>query len=174
VPLIRGNNLTKGEKLFKDEGFVFVTDQKAEELKSCAAIRGDLIFTAACTLGKVGLIPANSRFERYIISNKQLRARVDEDKASPLFLFYWFASPVVQKIIGQRKIGTSIPLITLSILKSIPIPRPSVSEQTRIASIISEVDAQIEKQHRAKNGFERLKKGLMRVLLTGQVRVKVN
>jgi len=90
VPVIRGNNLTKGEKLFVDEGFVFITEEKAEELKSCTALANDLIFTAAGTLGQVGLIPEDSCYLKYIISNKQLRARVDESKAIPLFLFFGF------------------------------------------------------------------------------------
>ena len=50
VPLIRGNNLTKGEQLFKDHGYVFITEDKAHELANCEAIRDDLIFTGAGTV----------------------------------------------------------------------------------------------------------------------------
>lgn len=51
IPLIRGNNLTLGQKKFVDEGFVFITKEKAYELRNCEAVQGDLIFTAAGTLG---------------------------------------------------------------------------------------------------------------------------
>ena len=64
VPVIRGNNLTADMTRFRDEGFVFITDTKASELKNCEAVRDDLIFTAAGSLGQVGLIPTNSRYER--------------------------------------------------------------------------------------------------------------
>jgi restriction endonuclease S subunit len=137
VPLIRGCNLTKGEKLFVEEGFVFITEEKADELRSCTALPGDLIFTAAGTIGQVGLIPNNCRYPKYVISNKQLRARVDLSRASPEFLFRWFSTPMVQRILSETKTGSSIPLITLGILRSVPIPLPPLTDQQRIAATLT-------------------------------------
>jgi type I restriction enzyme S subunit len=174
VPLIRGNNLTKGERLFVDEGFVFITEEKAEELKSCTALPDDLIFTAAGTLGQVGLIPENCRYPKYVISNKQLRARVDTNKALPLFLFYWFSTSIVNRLIKSKQTGTSIPLINLSILRSMPIPLPTIDEQQRISEILSIVDKRLEFERNEKTKLERIKRGLMDLLLTGKVRVKVD
>jgi len=54
VPVIRGNNLTTDATKFADDGFVFVTPEKADELGNCDALPGDLVFTAAGTLGQVG------------------------------------------------------------------------------------------------------------------------
>jgi type I restriction enzyme S subunit len=59
-------------------------------------------------------------------------------------------------------------------LREIPIPIPPLPEQKKIASILSTVDEQIEKERAKKGQLEQLKKGLMQVLLTGKVRVKVN
>src|SRR5437879_3114810 len=70
VPVIRGNNLTTDMCRFIDEGFVFVTENKANELANCDAVPDDLIFTAAGSLGQVGLIPRDAKYSRYIISNK--------------------------------------------------------------------------------------------------------
>lgn len=58
---------------------MFVTPEKADEL-NCYAYRNDLIFTAAGTIGQVGVIPENSRYTKYVISNKQIRARIDTKK----------------------------------------------------------------------------------------------
>lgn len=55
VPVIRGNNLTTDSRKFRDEGFVFLTEQKANELKA-DAIENDILFTAAGTIGQVGMI----------------------------------------------------------------------------------------------------------------------
>ena len=41
VPVIRGNNLTKGDRRFIDDGFVFLTEEKASEFKNCEALAGD-------------------------------------------------------------------------------------------------------------------------------------
>jgi type I restriction enzyme S subunit len=171
VPLIRGCNLTKGEAFFVEDGFVFITEEKAEELKSCVALSDDLIFTAAGTLGQVGLIPKDCRHPKYVISNKQLRARVDIDKASPLFLFYWFSSPVVQRLIEQRRSGSSIPVINLSILRSLPIPRPDLKEQTEIADAITAVNTKIAIHRKKKTILEELFQTLLHQLMTAQIRV---
>ena len=53
------------------------------------------------------------------------------------------------------------------------IPAPSLPEQRQIADILSEVDTKIETEQAYKAELEQLKKGLMQVLLTGKVRVKV-
>ena len=49
---------------------------------------------------------------------------------------------------------------------------PYIKEQNKIAQILFEVDAKIEKEEATKAELEQLKKGLMQVLLTGKVRVK--
>ena len=49
----------------------------------------------------------------------------------------------------------------------------NLPEQKQIASILSNVDTQIQKEKLHKSNLERLKKGLMQKLLTGQIRVKV-
>lgn len=77
IPVIRGNNLKADMTRFIDDGFVFLTLEKATELNTWAE-RNDLIFTAAGTISQVGIIPKNSKYEKYIISNKQLRLRVNE------------------------------------------------------------------------------------------------
>jgi type I restriction enzyme S subunit len=53
------------------------------------------------------------------------------------------------------------------------MPIPPIKEQQKIASILSNVDSQIQKQQEYKSKLESLKKGLMQKLLTGQIRVKV-
>jgi len=52
VPVIRGNNLTSGR--LRTEDFVFLTEDKADELANSNAFPGDLVFTHRGTLGQVG------------------------------------------------------------------------------------------------------------------------
>ena len=53
------------------------------------------------------------------------------------------------------------------------IPFPPLPEQQKIADILSEADAKIEKEQIQKVQLEALKKGLMQQLLTGKKRVKL-
>lgn len=87
VPVIRGNNLSLSLDKFYDEGFVFVTQEKADEL-NCYALEGDLVFTAAGTIGQVGILEAPLKYREYVISNKQLRARIDTSKVDRNYAFF--------------------------------------------------------------------------------------
>lgn len=171
VPVIRGNNLTKGEQLFVDGGFVFITEEKAKEFRNCEAIPGDIVVTAAGTLGQVGIISEACRYERYIISNKQLRLRPNLGKVSPLFLFYWFASETTQTLIAQRRSGTSIPVINLSILAALPVPLPSLHEQGRIVEVMRACDVKIAALERESALLDELFRALLEELMTGRVSV---
>ena len=143
VPVIRGNNLSLGMSRFKDDGFVYLTEDKAEEFKNCEAHPGDLLFTAAGTIGQVGIIPPKGRYLKYIISNKQLRARLNSQVIDPLFAYYWFASPDMVTAIQSRNTGSTIPLINLSVIKSLRMPVPPLGEQQQIVAHLSLIDDRI-------------------------------
>ena len=54
-----------------------------------------------------------------------------------------------------------------------PVALPPSQEQQKIATILSEIDNKIKNEQNYKSELEQLKKGLLQVLLTGKVRVKV-
>ncbi len=157
VPVIRGNNLTLDFEKFVEKGFVFLSEEKAEELNAYA-VRGDIVFTAAGTIGQVGMIPQNSRFEKYVISNKQLRFRPDCSKVNPEFLYYWLASPWTTKNILNRNTGSTVPLINLSTIRSLEVNLPSLPTQHRIAQVLSILDAKIDLNRRLNAELESLAK----------------
>ncbi|CAK0749828.1 type I restriction enzyme, S subunit [Gammaproteobacteria bacterium] len=162
VPVIRGNNLSLdiGVK-FKDEDFVFVSEDKANELRAWAQ-KNDLIFTAAGTIGQVAILTGRERFGRYIISNKQLRVTLDEGKAEPLFAYYWFASPVISETIVNSDTGSTIPLINLTVLRALPILLPPLPEQRAIAAVLSSLDDKIDLLHRQNKTLEAMAETLFR------------
>ena len=144
IPVIRGNNLSLSYDKFYDSGFVFVTKEKADELK-CYAYRDDLIFTAAGTIGQVGIIPRNSLYEEYVISNKQIRVRIDTRKVDLLYAYYWFSSPWIREILLRSNKGSTVPLLTLNEVKELPIVYPeSLSDQRKIANCIELISSKIE------------------------------
>lgn len=162
VPVIRGNNLSLavGEK-FKDNGFVYISNEKAKELNTWANI-DDLIFTAVGTIGQVGIVSENLQFSDYIISNKQLRLTVDQEQVLPIYAYYWFSSPKMVKQIIQRNTGSSVPLINLSVLKSLLIPIPPLQEQKAIVEVLSSLDDKIDLLHRQNQTLEQLAETLFR------------
>jgi type I restriction enzyme, S subunit len=147
VPVIRGVNLPD-ERRFLDDKFVFVTEEKADQLAANNAHAGDVVFTQRGTLGQVGLIPSEPRFDRYLISQSQMKLTVDKRKVDPRFVFYFFRHPVTVQQIKNRAITSGVPHINLGILRDFDIPTPPVAVQGRIADALSAYDDLIENNRR--------------------------
>ena len=162
IPVIRGNNLSlKIGIRFIDDNFVFISEEKAQELGTWAE-EDDLVFTAAGTIGQVAIIQAGQKYEQYIISNKQLRVRLDKHKIVPLFGYYWFASPILIDTIMNNDTGSTIPLINLSVLKALPLLLPPIPEQKAIAGVLSSLDDKIDLLHRQNKTLEAMAETLFR------------
>lgn len=139
VPVIRGQNLG-GPRCFNETGFVFVTPEKADKLRPNLAFRGDLLFTQRGTLGQVGLIPQDSQYERYVVSQSQMKLTVDASRVEARFVYQYFRLPsTIQKILN-RTITAGVPHINLGILKAFEIPLPPLSIQLGIAEVAQTYD----------------------------------
>ena len=148
VPVIRGSNLRNDLTRFVPEGFVFVSEDRAREYTPQHVCGNDLVFTCWGTIGQVGIVPSNGPFEQYIISNKQLKLRVDSKMVNPLYCFYYFASPRYVEHVRGRSIGGAIPGINLGILKSLTIALPDKTVQDYIVHVLSAYDDLIENNRR--------------------------
>lgn len=103
VPVIRGVNLPS-DQCFNDNDFVFVSEDKANDLASNNAHRGDVIFTQRETLGQVGLITEDALYSRYLVSQSQMKLTVNAAKANAKFVYYFFRHPVTVQSIKNRAI----------------------------------------------------------------------
>ena len=70
--------------------------------------------------------------------------------------------------------GTGRNGLNLGHIRNLVIKIPPIFEQQKIAEILTTADKKIELLNEKKKEAERLKKGLMQALLTGQVRVKID
>lgn len=61
--------------------------------------------------------------------------------------------------------------LNLSIIRSILVPFPSVEEQEAIATVLSDMDAEISALERCRDKTKQIKQGMMQQLLTGRVRL---
>jgi type I restriction enzyme S subunit len=147
VPVIRGGNLPDSQT-FLDDGFVFVREEKADALASNLAYPGDLVFTQRGTLGQVGLIPKEARFQRYVISQSQMKLTVDETKVDPWFVYYYFRHPDTVQNIKNHALTSGVPHINLGILKSLQMPLPPLGIQKSVVALLSTYDDLIENNRR--------------------------
>jgi type I restriction enzyme S subunit len=156
VPVIRGTNLAGTESRFLDDGFVFVTEQKANTLVQNLAHPGDLIFTQRGTMGQIAQIPPTARYGRYLISQSQMKLTVDEAKANPRYLYFYYRSPIAAAYLKRRVVATGVPHINLEILKRFPVLLPPLPEQRRIAAILDKADAIRRKRQEAEDSSREL------------------
>ncbi|MEW5539425.1 restriction endonuclease subunit S [Streptomyces cyaneofuscatus] len=148
VAVVRGVNLANG--IFTDDGFVFISTEKADELASANVVPGDLVFTHRGTIGQVSMIPRNPRHSRYVIGSSQVKCRLDESKAIPEFYYYWFSSPLGQHSILAHTSTVGVPGIAtpLSTIKRLRVPLPALEEQKSIAEILGALDDKIAANER--------------------------
>ena len=131
VPVIRGANLRVGGG-FVDEGFVYVSAEKAETLASSSARAGDVVVTQRGTLGQVGLIPESTRFDEYVLSQSQMKFTADVERVDPLVIYMQLATPEGTRRIQDIATGSGVPHINLTMFRELKFLVPPRSIQTRI------------------------------------------
>lgn len=117
------------------------------------------------TRGTVGIT------EIELTTNQSVGAvELKHDKVLPLYLFYNLDRRYQE--LRRISLGDGRAGLNLNILRKLQILLPSLSEQKKIAEILSTWDRAIEMLDKLISAKTRLKKGLMQKLLTGKVRFK--
>ena len=98
------------------------------------------------------------------------RKAINKEFYKQYFKSYDFIGRLAIAVIGIRD-GKQISYDDFCI---VPIPNPSIEEQTATANILSTADKEIEIANAKLDKLRQQKKGLMQQLLTGKKRVKIN
>lgn len=161
VPVIRGNNLT-GPR-FTDRDYVYVSDQKADQLRASLAYPFDIVFAARGTVGAVGIV-TKGRFSRFLLSSNLVKVTVDQAKADPHFVFYYFRSADGQNEILAHVNTTGVPKIerALESLRRFRINLPPLPEQRAIAHILGTLDDKIELNRRMSQTLEEMARAIFK------------
>jgi type I restriction enzyme S subunit len=171
VPVIRGVNLTDG---FVEDGFVFVTPVKADQLRNANAFRGDIVITHRGTLGQVGLIPERSRFERYVVSQSQMLMSADLDVATPRYLYNFLRSEAGQHALLANTSQTGVPAIArpTSSLRSMRCLAPPLRVLNAFDWIVAPLDNRGDHATEESRTLATLRSTLLPKLVSGELRVK--
>ena len=161
-PVIRGSNLSLGSTRFKSEEFVYVPDEVFEKLKRSECLPDDILFTKKGTLGQTGIIPRNSRFERFLLSSNQMRLRVNKKVADPNYIYYFVSSERSLEKIKRESEATGVPKINLKYLKSFEINLPPLEEQRRVVSVLGCLDNKIQLNRQTNQTLEQMAQALFK------------
>ena len=174
IPVISGQHL-HGTRL-QDTFFNFISPEHADKLKSANVYRGDVVFTHAGNIGQAAYIPETSRYERYVLSQRQFFLRCDRTKLLPEFAAYFFSSADGRHLLLANASQVGVPSISrpVTYLRTIEIPLPPVDEQRAIAHILGTLDDKIELNRRMNDTLEAIARALFKSWFVdfGPVRAK--
>lgn len=94
-----------------------------------------------------------------------------ETKANSLYLSYFFRSSIGRELLYSLAQGATRYNLSKSNFLQLAIPYPSPNEQTAIAEVLSDMDAEIEALEKRRAKLRDIKQGMMQELLTGKTRL---
>jgi type I restriction enzyme S subunit len=133
VPVLGIENI--GHGLFLTGNKIFVTPDKARELKAFELHANDVIISRSGTVCELCLVP--SHMDGSLLSTNLIRVTLNESKIMPKFFVYLFLSKGI--VIDQVKElckGSTRDFLNQTILKQVIFPLPSLQEQARIMAEI--------------------------------------
>lgn len=128
VPVLRGANLRVGGG-FDETDLVYVSEEKANELRSSLTGPDDIVITQRGTLGQVGIIPSRPRFERYVLSQSQMKITTDAEVAAPGFVYAQMRSKSTTRRFVAQAITAGVPHVNLALLRDFQIVVPPIAVQ---------------------------------------------
>lgn len=161
IPWVVITDITKAGK------YIEITEKtisKEGVLNSSAKIfnKGTLLFAMYASIGKTAIALVETSCNQAILGIKPISIEVE--------YLYYILSFNENKYSQMGQTGTQSNL-SKNIVQGIEIAIPTISEQTRIATILSDMDAEIESLQQQLQKYQALKQGLMQQLLSGKIRL---
>lgn len=162
VPIIKGAQLHG--TFLNDVSFDYLTQEKADELSSSKAFRGDIVITHRGTIGQVSVIPFNSKFETYIVSQSQLKVSLNTDLVNPYFVAYFLNSHLGQHRLLANASQVGVPAIAKAStsIKQILVPVPELDVQNQIVENLLNVDNKIALNRQTNQTLEHMAQALFK------------
>lgn len=117
-----------------------------------------LLITCIASIGK------NVILKKEGSCNQQINAILPSEKYNTNFLYYWFENnkKLMRLLAGQ----TAVPIINKNTFENLSVVLPTLKEQEKISKILTTIDDDILETNNIIDNCERVKKGLMQMLLT--------
>lgn len=145
---------------------------KANESQN-AVQKGDLFFnTSSETPEEVGMCAVlDEDLKDTYLNSFCFGFRLLDNTHNPLFLSYYLNSSIGRKIMGTLAQGATRYNLSKNNFADTIVLLPSKEEQTAIASILSDMDKEIEALEQKLAKIRQVKQGMMQQLLTGKIRL---
>ena len=166
VPVIMPKDLVNGH--VSDARLARISNTRAKELHRHRVRVGDMLFARRGDIGRAGLITEHE--DGWICGTGCFRFR-PIDRTVSRFLRLWASCPAAIGWLKRHAVGQTMLNLNTSILGRLPVALPSGEERSAIADAMEALARQIETHERVEKGLVELKRTLLSVLLTGELRV---
>lgn len=169
VPVLGIENI--GEGVFQMPNKIFVTDEKANELKNFRVKENDIIISRSGTVGEICLLP--KKMENSIISTNLIRVSLNLEKINPKYFVYLFQGGKVRQQVFDLCKGSSRAFLNQTILNSLNFPYCSIEEQNKVVeeieSRLSVADKMEESIKESLQQAEALKQSILKKAFEGKL-----
>lgn len=161
---IKENGIDRGDLLYIDRDYEFAHKNKRLRER-------DIITVRTGYPGISSVVTSDLEDAQCFTS---LITRPNKGVIDSQYLCYFINSPKGRTLMLSGEAGGAQKNINAKVLAKLKVPVPSLPEQQKIASVLSEADVEIESLNQHLVQLKAQKKGLMQKLLTGAVRVKID
>jgi type I restriction enzyme S subunit len=155
ITAVRGKSISETERTLTKAGL--------ENSSATVLPPGSLIVCTRATIGDcaVNTVP--------MATNQGFKSIVPTERVNVDFLYYWltFNTHELKRVAA----GSTFLEISKRDFGKVKMQVPSLEEQNRIATVLSDCDNEIQTLRAERDALQRQKKGMMQKLLTGTVRV---
>jgi type I restriction enzyme S subunit len=155
-----------------DTSILAAVDVKEGEMQN-AVKKGDLFFnTSSETPEEVGMCAVlDEDLDNTYLNSFCFGFRLNDDTHTPLFLSYYLNSAIGRRIMSVLAQGATRYNLSKNNFAETVIQLPEKEEQNAIASILSNMDNEIEALEQKLAKTRQIKQGMMQQLLTGKIRL---
>ncbi|MCK5343983.1 MAG: restriction endonuclease subunit S, partial [Candidatus Heimdallarchaeota archaeon] len=137
-----------------------------EGLKNCSARllpKGTVLLTSRAGIGDISILMNEG------CTNQGFQSLIANKDVSYEFLYYLVST--LKNVLIQNASGSTFLEISPNRIKQIEVIIPNLKEQSAIATILSDMDSEIEALEQKRDKYTIIKQGMMQQLLTGRIRV---
>ncbi|EJG02012.1 restriction endonuclease subunit S [Flavobacterium sp. F52] len=140
----------------------------ADSIKS---VKGDILFPGSTTTKGIDLAKASTILKNdVLLGGDIIVVRKKNYEYNSIFLTY-FLNVIKKYEIAQKTRGITIHHLYGNDLKDIEVLFPTLEEQTQIATILTDLEDEIQNLEKKLQKAKQLKQGMMQQLLTGKIRL---
>ncbi|MGB9854674.1 MAG: restriction endonuclease subunit S [Candidatus Bathyarchaeales archaeon] len=145
-----------------------ITEKALKETNLTLMPKGSIILSTRAPVGYVAVLEEPAAF------NQGCKGLIPKKHDGILSEFYCYYLLNKKQMLENLSSGSTFKELPKERLQNFNIPSPSFAEQKRIAELLLTIDKKIDIERSQKTRLEQIKRGLMDLLLTGKIRVKVS